>query len=62
MSGSKQEEDYQESVDFLRAKLAEPKEKREEWLNGIVDKWIARRHQKPSRKGSKKKQQASRKK
>ena len=53
MAVSDQEEDYKESLQFLKEKLAEPKEKREQWLNGIVDKWVARRHQKSAKKGKK---------
>ena len=36
-------EEFEQDLEFLKAKLAEPKEQREKWLNGIVDKWIARR-------------------
>jgi hypothetical protein len=49
-----QEQEFQEDLKFLNAKMAQPKEQREKWLNEIVDKWIARRHAKAPAKKSKK--------
>jgi hypothetical protein len=51
---STQEQEFQEDLKFLNAKMAQPKEQREKWLNEIVDKWIARRHAKAPAKKSKK--------
>jgi hypothetical protein len=50
---STQEQEFQEDLKFLNAKMAQPKEQREKWLNEIVDKWIARRHAKAPAKKSK---------
>lgn len=36
-------QEYEEALAYVKTKLALPKAKREQWLNGIVDKWIARR-------------------
>ncbi len=42
------DEEYMEARTFLRAKLAEPEPKVDQWLNEIVDKWIASRRAKRS--------------
>jgi hypothetical protein len=44
------DEGYQEARSFLRAKLAQPEPKVDQWLNAIVDEWIAARKAKRSRK------------
>ena len=44
------EERYQEARSFLRAKLAEPQPKIDEWLNAIVDQWVAARKARKSPK------------
>ncbi|GEM_PF-6611331 len=36
-------QDYEEALAYLKMKLTLSKELREQWLNEIVNKWIARR-------------------
>lgn len=43
------DEEYEEARSFLRAKLAQPEPKVDQWLNGIVDQWIAAHKTKRSR-------------
>jgi len=44
------DEEYREARTFLRAKLSEPEPEVEQWLDEIVDKWIASRRAKRSRR------------
>ncbi len=43
MSLKASEQEYRESLAYLRAKLSEPDVEVEHWLNNIVDGWIANR-------------------
>ncbi len=44
------DEEYGEALTFLREKLAAPEPEVDQWLNEIVDKWIASREAKRSRR------------
>ena len=44
------DEEYREARTFLRAKLAEPEPEVDQWLDEIVDEWIASRRAKRSRR------------
>ena len=44
------DKEYEESRAFLRAKLSEPKPQLDQWLNSMVDEWIAARKVRRSRK------------
>jgi hypothetical protein len=44
------DEEYAKARSFLRAQLAQPDQKVDEWLNTIVDAWIATRKVKRSHK------------
>ena len=37
------DQEYQEALVYLRAKLSEPQPEVDRWLNSIVDAWIAKR-------------------
>lgn len=49
------QQDYEESLSYLRTKLALPEPEVDRWLNNMVDKWIAAR--KTTRQKRRKQQQ-----